>query len=119
MIKINELYWLAGLIEGEGCFSISTIKGTPRLVFIMNSTEKKVLEHAQKIVNIGVIHGPYIRKNGLSKKPQWVWRTSKDSDVVGLMMTLYPLLWDNRQERIEDLLEIWKTLPKVKRHERS
>jgi len=110
-MEIKDLYWVAGLIEGEGCFFLYE-SGNSCLRFSMSLTEKAVLEHAQKIIGLGTIRGPYHNKK--RTKPFWVWGISRDRDVAALMMTLYPLMWDNRQETIDDLLEIWRSKPVVK-----
>ena len=110
MLDLKELYWLAGLIEGEGCFLLDK-RSNSCLRFSMAMTDKSVLKHAQKIINLGFIKGPYWAK--MSTKPYWYWRIDKDKDVAALMMTIYPLMWNDRQEKIEDLLEIWRSRPKV------
>lgn len=106
-MKDHDLYWLAGLLEGEGCFSIcgnkKGYKGVPALVLGM--TDLDIVERAGRLLG----KAPY--------RPTQVFsagRRVRDSHrihiygkaAVSWMRRLYPLLGHRRQARIRELLEL-------------
>lgn len=102
-----DLYWLAGLMEGEGCFSLD--RGTyPRVYLRM--TDEDVVERAHQITGIGSVH--FAKQQGLGWKPTYCWQVN--TDAVDLMTLLKPLMGSRRQKRITEVLEAFEKRP-VKR----
>lgn len=112
MLDTKDLYWLAGLIEGEGCFSFRSRKGArkrwPRSKDIpciyIRMTDKDVIEKAAKLTNKKV-YGPY--KSKLGHKDSWSIEIN-GRFAIAWMMTLYPLLCQRRQNRIEEIISYWR-----------
>jgi len=76
-----ELAWVAGLLEGEGCFfpmEYRTEKYGPyvyaRVAVLM--TDLDILQRLPQVTGVGKINGPTIRKNP-RHKPIWHWVVSK------------------------------------------
>ena len=109
-MEINDVYWLVGLLEGEGFFSCVQRKNTPwvnpRIGF--TSTDKDVTERVATLVGHKV-YGPYKGK----KKPVYNVRITGPR-AVGWMMTLYPLLHSRRKEAIRKVIVAWKVVPPSK-----
>ena len=106
MITTNEIYWLAGLIEGEGCFSWQKKGG---LFIYLGMTDLDVLEYASLLFDRKV----YTIRRHPPRKPLGVVRIA-GSRAAGWMMTLYPLLGARRRARIRELLTQWRQVPAAK-----
>ena len=115
MVKTKDIYWLAGLFEGEGSFSLHHPKkekergypGTP--VIQLKMTDYDIIQKVAKIMG-AKIYGPYQnghKKNGDPKLPYWVSQLSKPISVQW-MMIFYPLMGLRRKERICYLLKYWR-----------
>lgn len=113
MISQRDLGWLAGLLEGEGCFRWHRqIRRdgrpdwfAPRILLQM--TDEDIVRRAQAVVGIGHVRGPYGPYKG-GTKAHWAWTVSRNADAVGLMMTLYPLMGERRQAKIREILDAWR-----------
>src|SRR3989442_1732658 len=113
-MKTCDLYWLAGLMEGEGWFTLDKKNGRPGRDSIrigLTMTDEDVVRRAADIAQMGHVTGPHDK--GPGNKPQWLWRVGRQSDVRSLMADLYPLLGKRRQERCRFLLTYWHNDPFV------
>ena len=110
MFNTKAVHWLAGILEGEGCFMWVRNRGNwfgPRVVVKM--TDLDVITRCLNVFGIGVIygpHGPY--PSSPNSKPTYSWAVEKTTDAIGLMMTMYPLLLSRRQEKIRSILSQWQ-----------
>ena len=102
MLDMNELYWAAGFIEGEGCFHYS--RG---LMVTANQVQRQPLERIQKLFGGTIIPVPKPRPG---QRDQHCWRI-QDGRAAGVMMTLWPLMSPWRQEQIQKRLDAWKAKP--------
>jgi len=108
MISRENIIWLAGYLEGEGCFTISTSlsrSGSKAYRILVNSEDKDVIEKASCI-----LHG-YPRLT--SSKPRNHNKTFYGTNIngnnaIGWMMTLYTLMSIRRKKRIREVVEDWK-----------
>lgn len=104
----SGLAWLAGLLEGEGSFTLARrgCRG-PYPSVRLAMTDEDVVRHAAQVAGVGRIYGPYPpRSNGI--KPYWSWHVQTQSDAAGLMMTMYPLMGARRQAAIRTTLAEWR-----------
>lgn len=112
MPDTRDLYWLAGLLEGEGYFGFvgprrpdgTIVGGSCRITLGM--TDHDVMQRARDVM----AYGPLLHRkkpSALSKKPQWQF-TVDGRRAAGWMMTLYPLLGARRQQRIRESLDLWR-----------
>jgi hypothetical protein len=106
----NEIHWVAGLLEGEGAFMLTSPKDrTPKPKICVGSTDPDVLVRLQEVTGLGTIYGPYRVQNRFPNgKPIQYWTVSKQADAAALMMTLYPLMGERRKARIEEVLAGWR-----------
>ena len=111
MITSCDAAWFAGLLEGEGCFSMSSTGGgkyssgvSIRLVM----TDQDTVERAARLFG-AVAHkqmSPSHMKSG--RKP--IWRVGVHGRrAAEWMMTVYCLLGARRQAKVRELLAWWKT----------
>lgn len=97
----RDIYWLAGLLEGEGCFSLTN--GYPRMSVAM--TDRDVILQVCLLLCLPVL-GPYKQTYPTGKPIYRCQVTGKRA--VGIMLTLYPLLSMRRQASIQRCVLAWK-----------
>jgi transposase-like protein len=101
-IKMMDLAWVAGFLEGEGSFCL--LAGVaPRVTAVQVEPEPLL-----KLVNLfgGSI---YPKKTaGYGKKPVNYWNLG-GAHGAALMMTLYPMMSSKRKEQIHKALSVWKS----------
>jgi hypothetical protein len=112
LVKLSEdLAWAAGLIEGEGCFTLHT--GSP--YFQLDSTDEDVLQKLHKVFPFATLRGPYQHKTKPQTKP--VWRIDAfGTKAIPVMNAVYPYLCSRRKARIDGLIKIYKEKAKSKHH---
>lgn len=94
MIKRDDIMWLAGLLEGEGCFMLNE-KRYPAICLGM--TDEDVVVRAANMMGCRVYRNRnmYIAQiNG--------------SCAIAWMMMLYPILGKRRREKIVEVVKLWK-----------
>jgi hypothetical protein len=93
-----ELFWVAGFIEGEGCFS--GYRGAGRI--IVSQKNREPLDRLQKSFGGNMYWNP----NGK------IWQWAVYGPVsVGLMMTIYPVLSRRRQQQAAAAIAAWRARP--------
>jgi|SRR6187399_2427016 len=98
----NDIHWVAGILEGEATFG--NLKNIyPRI--ILNMCDLDIVQRVRNIMDSSA--KIYPRDNGTNHRVSYTLRISKQS-AIGWMMTIYPLMGNRRQERIRELLQIWK-----------
>jgi len=94
MSAIAEWAWCAGFFDGEGCISHKRKGNLWRLVVQQNV--RAPLDSLQRTLG-GTVYGPYTRqrsRNGVGEwsNPYWVWRLSKQKEVLEALDLLEPYL---------------------------
>lgn len=99
-MDIKDIYYVAGILEGEGCFSYYN---APRIFLKM--TDFDVVNKVKSIMNVNVSIGSSIREIGNKR----VYVLAVNSyHAIGWMMTLYPIMSARRKEQIKQVLSEWK-----------
>jgi hypothetical protein len=100
-LKTSDIFWLAGLLEGEGCFGLSGAGGSIRIS--LNMTDLDIVERAANLL------GGQVKKRKLSPNRKQVYSTEIFSNrAAAWMMTLFPIMGDRRKDKIEESLNYWK-----------
>lgn len=120
-LTTKEAAWLAGLLEGEGCFTIQTQKQfgkiekdrsgdwTQRIhirqypMVALGMTDKDVMDSVASLLQTRC-RGPYRVKSHPDNKP-FYQLTLAGTRASELMRTLYPILHNRRRERIDQILK--------------
>lgn len=111
MIETKDIYWLAGLMEGEGSFGLRSglaSKGS-QPVLQLGMTDRDIVERARTVLR----HGAAIytvKPNGMHKKTAYKF-VMVGPQAVGWMMILYALMGERRQACIRDTLAAWRESP--------
>jgi len=107
-IVMKDLYWLAGMMEGEGSFYLAGKKNqkTPNYYpeLTVQTTDYDV---AMRISNIMCNRLTKVKPYNYSRKQSYKVRLSS-TRAIQWMMTLYPLLGNRRQEKIREIITFWK-----------
>lgn len=103
--NVNDLYWLAGLLEGEGYFHIygrNTKWPHPRIQLQM--TDEDVVKRAAILFG-----GNKVRKlNPASNGYQHTYRTEvAGRPAAHLMVQLKPIMGKRRRNKIDEILQEW------------
>ena len=105
MIAIKDIYWVAGLLEGEGCFYDPSRAGhNPTIQLIM--TDKDV------VIRVAKILGAYkvIECNKPTKSGKPLYRmVLYGRQVLCWMLTLYSLMGERRKAKIKEIVSMWTT----------
>lgn len=98
---LSDIYWLAGYLEGEGCFSHLKERRFPRIS--LATTDYDVIDRVALLLDVGI---SFQKKRPLQNKPIYRLQLA-GRRAVGWMMTLYPLMGKRRKQKILDLLRDW------------
>jgi hypothetical protein len=109
MADNRNIRWLAGLLEGEGCFTYYFHKtnGCFQVGISLGMTDLDVVQHAAAILGSTVT---FVRQDLRSTKK--FYRTDCHGPrAIGWMQTLYPLMGIRRRAKIADCVTSWKNNP--------
>lgn len=135
MFEISErdLFWLAGYLEGEGCFSVRKVPaGTEvrqrgggynalkraRFCFsiIAATTDKDVAEHVARIFRATVVQERRDKRG--RRKPCYIVQLGRRQEVRELLTLLLPLMGERRSAKIREMLREEAEYPEYNRPER-
>jgi hypothetical protein len=99
----RDLYWLAGLLEGEGSFVAGPPSSPNRPRIQISMTDQDVVERVAAFFGIQYIQ---VRRQG---KEGQNWKTAynvflRGKRAIALMKILYPLMGKRRRKQIEHAL---------------
>ncbi len=99
MIKLTEIAWLAGLLEGEGCFYLERDRAKKKKYpnIKLQMTDEDI------VVKAAVLMKTKVRHYGNT----WVTH-AYGAYAIQWMMTLYSYLGKNRREKIIKVIQVWK-----------
>jgi hypothetical protein len=95
-----DLYWLAGLLEGEGSFFPGPPSAPNRPTLVVNMTDEDVVARAAALLGVKV----YSWRNRRGDKTHWktAYRAGiSGRQAVALMLQLRPLMGRRRREQID------------------
>lgn len=100
----EDLYWLAGILEGEGSFGLTRchVKGKcyKYPLIQLNMTDEDIVERVAKLY--GSLYRGYRGAKPGNKNRFSTTLTNKRADE--LMRVLYPIMGKRRQKRIREVL---------------
>ena len=111
-----SIAWAAGLLEGEGCFSIfhrKTAKHDFKTVAIhCEMTDEDTVQKIYSVFNVGtVILRPNVsgRQDRRDRKPTWIWSVQNQAGVLLVCEAILPHMGERRSKKILELLEYVKS----------
>ena len=100
-ISKEDLYWLAGLLEGEGCFYWAK-NNSPLISLAM--TDLDIVEKVRDIIHPNGSIGRVER----TEKHKVIYRfKTYGGNSIEWMKLLYPLMGIRRREKISQILDLW------------
>jgi hypothetical protein len=97
--------WLAGILEGEGCFTCSFQNGsenpTPRIQLTM--TDEDVVCKVATLLNTKVTSTDWRTKGDKA-----IYRTSlaRKNDLLNTLTSIYPFMGQRRKAKIDELIKV-------------
>lgn len=104
IVRRSDLFYAAGLLEGEGCFG-----NTIGIYIEAKMTDREPLDRLVTLFG-GRVTGPHLRKNK-KHKPIYRWSIRRNSGCLCVMLALRPLLSPRRRVRIEEHIAYAKNKP--------
>lgn len=103
----RDLYWIAGLLEGEGCFYLTTRRnsdGSPRplLSVLCQMTDEDVIERLAELIGFGNVNRREPKQSNW--KPVWTWQCSDVERLLPLLTALRPIMGARRADKIDQML---------------
>ena len=107
-MNMKDLYWLAGLLEGEGSFQgIMGPKGL-KVTIVVQMADRDVVARVARIMKTPSLTGPIVRQ-GIHRKPMWSTAVYGRTAIAWMFM-LHPLMGARRKEAIVVAVSAWKKL---------
>ena len=108
-----KLYWVAGILEGEGCFGINRRKaGRPghekmyeNFRIEVNMTDEDIIRRMHAWTGMGYVNGPYSYKKHPEWTPTWHLFIQRKAEAEPLARAVFPLMGVRRQQQIRTAFE--------------
>ena len=100
----NDLYWLAGLVEGEGSFMAPSPSAPNQPKISVSMTDKDVVKRVAKL--FGTVVTP-LRMARSHWRPAYLTRCTSRR-AAGMMWMLYPLMGTRRKAQIRWAVRYYK-----------
>lgn len=105
-VDAKSLYWIAGLLEGEGCFATCSYSSSPSITLKM--TDLDVVKNAHEVMQATT---KICWENGPRRTKLLYGFRMRGELVAEWMLLLLPLMGSRRQAKIKDCLRIWARRP--------
>jgi DNA-binding NarL/FixJ family response regulator len=104
----KDLYWLSGILEGEGSFLKGFVSKPTQCTIQANMTDKDVVE---KVANLFGTKACFCKSKNPKHKDSY-WARIRGSKAVALMELLYPLMGTRRKKQIEEAIDSYNRTTK-------
>lgn len=105
-MTVRDIAWLAGLLEGEGCFFIAKRHTNARVVLGM--TDADIVQRAAAMVGNPAV---YTRRQQNPKHKTQYWWVLHGHRAIGLMFTIYSFMGERRKAKIRECVAVWREKP--------
>lgn len=114
-MKRYDLYWVAGVLEGEGCFTINkgpATKDGSRLLrarIHLNMVDEDIVRRVHRLLGVGSVGGPYgqDRNDKWGSKAQGYYKLSiaaEGAEEIIKMLLDEGVMGERRTRRMEEVL---------------
>ena len=102
--------WGAGLLEGEGCFSIfvrNDRRNSINCAIHLEMTDMDTVQRVRNVFKCGNIKGPFTRPKDAytNRKPTWIWSVQTQADIYSVLCRIFPYLSERRRLKAKELIE--------------
>lgn len=114
----ENIAWIAGLLEGEGCFSLRFYKDKTYVSTRIIMTDFDVLAKLKFIVKEAVLSGPYnnVRKDGKARKQWMSWTLNEITPQIAFIQAILPWLGNRRKKKALECLTILNKIESTTRN---
>lgn len=95
-----EVAWVAGILEGEGCWTTKSAHGTTWWIAV-RMTDQDVVQRLAELTGIGTLCPEPPQRPGA--KPSWSWRVAAKPHREWLTLKVWPWLGQRRRARVKEL----------------
>ncbi len=95
--------WVAGLLEGEGCFSFTGAGRFPRITLQM--TDEDIIKRVADYFDVSYGHRP---AKTSKHKDVYQLAITKTSKLIDCYTNLYPFLGKRRRQKLDLFYDIWR-----------
>ena len=102
--------WAAGVLEGEGCFSIhrrNDRSNTLNTAIHCEMTDEDVVVRLRDIFEVGSVNiraNVSGRNDHRRRKATWIWSAQSKRDVLEVILRVLPYLGERRKAKAKELL---------------
>lgn len=104
--------WAAGVLEGEGCFSIFHRKTATQdhksVAIHCEMTDEDTILKLQSVFDVGTINVRENNKGRVDKRPRkktWIWSVQNKAGVSLVCKAILPLMSERRTLKIKEILD--------------
>lgn len=103
-MAVKDIPWAAGILEGEGCFSMHKRKGKDyyQCAIHCEMTDEDTIISLQKALGAGRVSQRDAR--GV-RKPTWILSIQRQKDIFDTLIRVMPYLGDRRLSKASDMFE--------------
>jgi hypothetical protein len=111
-MKAELIGWAAGILEGEGCFSINyrTHKSGnvhPQLAIHCEMTDEDTIDKLYGVLGVGnVYYRENDRADGRKRKPSWILSIQKQKEIFDTLLRVMPYLGERRLAKAKEMFDI-------------
>lgn len=106
----DDLLWLSGFLEGEGCFTRVLGRSGKKEVWhakvAVENTDEDVMQRVKQLIGAKML-GAYESKRYKGAKKSYVAAVTGPK-ALALMLEVYPYMGSRRKDRILKLLSAWE-----------
>lgn len=102
---VHNIAWAAGILEGEGCFSIHKRKdraNTTNCAIHCEMTDEDTILKLQEVLGVGNVN---YRKPRPNKRPSWILSIQKQEEIFITLIRLGPYLMGRRKQQAKKLYD--------------
>jgi hypothetical protein len=104
--------WAAGILEGEGCFSIFQRKTATHnhksLAIHCEMADEDVIRKLHAVFEVGTVNVRENTKGRVDKRPRkktWIWSVQNHAGILKVCGFILPYMGKRRTEKIEELVD--------------
>lgn len=106
LTRKEQLVWAAGVLEGEGCFTMKTNNaGRDKPAVSCKMTDLDVLENLKEVFGVGHIYEVATENHW---KDAWTWDVQARADAIAVMEDVLPFMHGRRRAKILSILRKYK-----------
>lgn len=115
LTQVEAIAWAAGILEGEGCFSICQRKTNTHnhktVAIHCEMSDEWTVRRLSEVFGIGTVNARLSknRKDGCNRKDTWIWSVQNHIGVEHVINLIFNYLSPRRADKACELLDYIKS----------